>query len=350
MKVPASRAGAFVKSPDAAVQLLLIYGDDRGQVRELADAATAGVVENMDDPFRIVRMTAADMAGDPARLADEAAAIAFGGGRRVVRIDGATDTHTKHLKSFLDVPMGDALIVIEAAYLGSRSTLRKLTESAKNAAALPCFADEGKSLDEVIREIMQGHGLSLSAEARAYLAANLGSDRQVTRSELDKLALYAGGREEPGAPISLQDAAAAVGDSSALTLDNLTFAVGGGNNADADRALSRLFQESTNAVAVLRALGRHFVRLQAMAVALARGVAPDAAARSLQPPAFGPRVRQLAAQARAWPADAVSQAIVRIDDAEAECKTTGAPDQLLCGRLVLSLSAAAAARNRRQGG
>ena len=347
MKVPAARAGAFVKNPDAAVQLLLIYGDDRGQVRELADAATAGIVEDLEDPFRVFRITAGDIADDPARLADEAAAIAFGGGRRVVRVEAATDTHTKHLKSFLDTPMGDALIVVEAAYLGSRSSLRKLAEGAKNAAALPCFADEGKSLDEVIRESLQSHGLSVGADARAYLAANLGSDRQVTRSELQKLALYAGGRDDPGAPITLEDAAASVGDSSALTMDNLTFAVGGGDNSNADRALGRLFQESTNAVSVLRALGRHFVRLQAMSAALDRGVAPDAAARSLQPPAFGPRVRQLAAQARAWPAAAVSQAIARIDDAEAQCKTTGAPDQLLCGRLVLSLSAAAAARNRR---
>jgi DNA polymerase-3 subunit delta len=350
MKVPAARAGAFVKKPDSAVQVLLIYGDDRGQVRELADTATQGVVEDMDDPFRIVRITAGVIADDPARLADEAAAIPFGGGRRVVRIESAGDAHTKHLKSFLDAPMGDGLIVVEAAYLGSRSTLRKLAETAKNAAALPCFADEGKSLDEVIRETMQGHGLSVSAEARAYLATNLGSDRQVTRGELDKLALYAGGRGEPDAPISLDDAAAAVGDSSALTMDNLTYAVSGGDNMDADRALGRLFRESTNAVTILRGLGRHFVRLQAMAVALARGVAPDAAARGLQPPAFGPRARQLAAQARSWPADAINQAIIRIDDTEAQCKTTGAPDELLCGRLVLSLSAAAAVRKRRQGG
>jgi hypothetical protein len=39
MKIPAGRVAAFVKSPDAAAQLLLIYGDDRGQVRELAATA-----------------------------------------------------------------------------------------------------------------------------------------------------------------------------------------------------------------------------------------------------------------------------------------------------------------------
>ena len=346
MKVPAARAGAFAKKPDPAAQLLLIYGDDRGQVRELAEAATASVVEDPSDPFRIVRLAAGDLADDPARLADEAAAISFGGGRRVIRVDGATDTHSKHFKGFLEAPMGDALIVVEAAFLNSRSSLRKLAEGAKNAAALPCFSDDGRSLDEVIRESLQGHGLSASPEARAYLAANLGSDRQVTRSELEKLALYAASRDDPGAPIGLDDAAACIGDSSALTLDNLTFATGGGDSAAADRSLNRLFDEGLNAVGILRALGRHFVRLQAMAAALDRGAEPAAAARSLQPPAFGPRAQQLAAQARAWPAGAVSQAIARIDDAEAQCKTTGAPDRLLCSRLVLSLSAAAARKRR----
>lgn len=346
MKIPAGRVDGFLKQPDAAAQLLLIYGDDRGLVRERADKAAAAVVDDLSDPFRVARLAASDLSDDPARLADEAAAIAFGGGRRVVRVDGAGDAQSKVIQSFLAHPIGDALIIVEAAYLPARSSLRKLVEGAKNGAALPCFADEGRTLDTVIKETLAAHGLTAAPEALAYLTENLGGDRQVTRSELDKLALYMADQAPSGTPVSLETAAACVGDSSSLTMDDLSFAIGEGKVREADRALVRLFDEGTNAVAVLRVLGRHFLRLQAMAAAMAGGAGPDAAARSLQPPVFGPRASRLAAQARAWPGAALSRAISRIDDAEAECKTTGAPDQLLCARLVLSLSAAAPGRRR----
>ena len=62
-----------------------------------------------------------------------------------------------------------------------------------------------------------------SPEALAYLAANLGGDRQLTRRELEKLVLYKG---DAGGRVELADALACVGDSADLTLDDLAYAVG----------------------------------------------------------------------------------------------------------------------------
>ena len=60
---------------------------------------------------------AAVLAADPARLADEAAQLSLGGGRRVVRVRAAGDAHAKLLAEFLERTPCEALVVVEAGEL-----------------------------------------------------------------------------------------------------------------------------------------------------------------------------------------------------------------------------------------
>src|SRR5690606_38200317 len=104
----------------------------------------------------------------------------------------------------------------------------------------------------------------------------------ITRGELEKLALYAAGRDE----ISLADAVAVVGDSAGLSLDDAIFAAAEGDHAAMDRVLARLFLEGVGAVTVLRAAARHLLRLQYLASQVERGVPAAQAIERLRPPVF----------------------------------------------------------------
>ena len=88
MKVAPRDVARFLAAPPDKLRACLIYGADAGQVRELATGLAKSVAPDLDDPFRVVSIDAQTLAADPARLADEAAAIAFGGGRRVIRLQG----------------------------------------------------------------------------------------------------------------------------------------------------------------------------------------------------------------------------------------------------------------------
>ena len=203
MKLAANRIEGFLRAPDAAARVILVYGPDAGLAKERLDRLTKTVCNDLHDPFRLADLSMAGLKDDPSRLADEAAAIAMTGGRRVVRLRDAGDGATAVVQSFLAHPAGDALVLIEAGELGPRSTLRKLVEAADNAVALPCYADEGGALEAVIHETLRAHDLTAEPDAVAWLADHLGGDRLLTRSELDKLALYMGG---PGR-VRLEDAA-----------------------------------------------------------------------------------------------------------------------------------------------
>lgn len=333
MKLTGAKVEAFLKAPEPAVRAVLVFGPDNGLVRERVDRLVRSVVPDRNDPFRVAELTPARLKEDPARLSDEAAAIALTGGRRVVVVRDAGDGVSGPAGDFLSHPMGDALVVFEAGELGPRSSLRKLFEGAGNAAALACYGDEGGSLAAVIQEELKAAGLSAEPDALAFLMDHLGGDRRLTRAELTKLALYMGG---PGR-VRLDDALACIGDTAALGLDDLSLATADGDHATAQRVLDRLLREGNQPVSILRALSRHFQRLHLASGVMAQGKSADQAMAALKPPVIFKAAERFKRQLSRWPADRVGRALELLLDCEMECKTTGMPAAELCSRTVMQL-------------
>ncbi len=176
--------------PGPNFRAILFYGPNEGRVREYAVQIAKTVVADLSDPFRICQLSAADLKDDPARLADEAAAIAMTGGRRVIRMRGIGDAQTDCFANFLENPQGDTLTVVEAGELAKTSRLRKLFESHSLCAIVACYEDSGADLDALVSGHLRQHGLTINSEAKDYLLHCLGEDRLATRQELDKLVLY----------------------------------------------------------------------------------------------------------------------------------------------------------------
>lgn len=342
----------FMSKPDPAVRAILVYGPDEGLVRERIELLMTSVVDDLRDPFRVADLNASDLSNDPALLADEAAAIAMGGGRRVIRVRGAGNEHAALFESFLDDPLGDALVVVEGSKLTKSAGLKKVFEQAKNGAALACYSDEGADLENlIIDHLRDRHGLGADGGAVAYLAERLGSDRMLTRQELDKLALYIGAdraRNEDGSDsgrtVTLEDAEAAVGDSGAVQVDQIVFAAAGGDLPGLDRALSRYLTAGENPIPVLRALATHLERLQLVRAATDQGQSLPDALKSLRPPVFFKQQTAFTRQARLWPRDMLKTALQITLDAEGDCKTTGLPADTICGRALLRIATAAHGR------
>ncbi len=341
MKIASGDADAFARAPDPGTRAVLLYGPDNGLVRERADCLTRAVAEDLADPFRVAELTAGQVQDDPARLGDEAAALSLTGGRRVVRLRDAGDALAEPLAGFLAEPLGDSLIVVEGGDLPARSSLRKLFEGAANGAALPCYRDDSRALMKLIRETLSGSGLEISPEALDFLAANLGGDRQLTRRELEKLLLYKApdGATPQGRRVELADALACVGDSAALTLDDLAFALADGDLAGLERSMQRSLAEGAAPITLLRAAARHLLRLHIVVGMVATGASAEDALRRLRPPVFWKVKARFVAQAGRWTSERLARALTRLIEAESEAKRSGAPSDALVARALLEVAA-----------
>lgn len=336
MKPATAQITRFLQQPDAAVRVVLIYGPDSGLVRERADGLARKVVSDLQDPFRVTALTAAQVSEDPQRLQDEMAAMALGGGRRLIRIPHAQDSNAKAVELLLkNMPPSDALTIIEAGDLDKRSRLRALCEQEPTQAiAIPCYVEGVGDRIRTINEILAAAKLTAPRDVVQYLADVLPPDRIALRSEVEKLTLFAHGQKT----VTLADVHAVVQDAGAAELDELVNAAALGQVQQVTLLLQRLFAEQTAPVAILRAAQRHFMRLQQARALMADGMNAADAVKKLQPPVFWKYQESMAKQAQRWPLPELDAALQKLLQAEAEVKKTGTPDQALCGMILGDLA------------
>lgn len=343
MKLTGKAIASFLRAPPPEVAAVLIHGPDRGLVRERAESVTRAVVGAADDPFRAAELTAEQLRDEPSLLADEARALSFGGGRRLVRVRNATDGCAEALRRLLAEHAAAGLALLEAGDLGPRSSLRQLGEKAANAATLACYPDTAESVRQLIGEMLARQRLAIEDDALDLLAGLLGADRGASRGEIEKLCLYKAG--SPGA-IRLADVAAVVGDASAVTLGSLAFAVADGDQALLDREFATAQAEGGDAVAILRVMAQHLQRLAQVKAWVASGRAPAQALAMLKPRVIFHQEARFRRQLQTWSEAALTAALRAVTEAEIACKSSGAPAALLCHRALMQVAWLAHGRRR----
>lgn len=341
VKVQAGRADAFAKSPDTKAQAILVYGPDSGLVRERVEALKKFVLTDDADPFRLADLDSATLKADPARLADEAAAIALTGGRRFVKVRDATDGISKIVEGFLDDVIGDALVVFVGGDLGARSSLRKLFEGTDNAAALPCYSDDARALEQVVRDGLKEASLTAEPDALTWLVSHMGGDRALSRREIEKLVLFKGG--DGSETITLDDAMACIGDTAAFDLDDLVYAMANGDQATVQRVYGRMMAEGTSPISVITAASRHLMRLHQVQ---GTGGPIDQAMMKLRPPVFFKRKGQFKSQAGRWTPRLLARGLEVLTTAELQAKSTDMPGQALIERALMQIATAAKSARR----
>jgi len=340
MIVKNHEADRFAATPPKGLEAALVFGPDAGLVQERAEKLLKTVVSDLNDPFNAVDFSDAALLADPARLFDEAAAISMLGGRRVIRIRGAGNDLADLFESFLEEHTGDALVVVEAGDLSKSSALRKLFEGDGKAAAIACYADSARDLADVVRNELRTLGFALAPGAVEEAVGRLGSDRGVTRRELEKLALYAHGQKQ----ISPEDVRAVLGDEAQARSESAFDAAGSGDYARLDLELERLWSADTAPGQVIRGAMGHFQRLMLAKEGMARGEQLDAVMRKFFPPIHFSRADSFKAQAQRWNSERLAEALDTLLEAEALSRTTAVPAEAVTGRTLLSIAAMAKAR------
>lgn len=336
----------FLASPPSDVRAAVIYGRDRGQVRERAGALAGKVTARPDDPFDVALLTEAELDGE--RLEGELSAISMMGGRRLVRLrldseKGPPDrAAAEALKSHAEGAFNpEAFLLIEAGALGRDSTLRRAAEQAKAAVAIPCYEDETGDVARLVRESLAKDQVGLTNEALQLFVERLPRERGVARQEIERLALFLG--PSSGRTATPQDLEAHLGVEPEASLADAAMHAFGGRLGPAQAALRRARAEGEGGPAAVRALGMHLNRLRQILVLHRAGAGLQEAAKAAG--VFWKNEREVLRQVRSWTLEALEAVQPQVLEADRACKRTGSPDALITERLAMGV----AARARRLG-
>jgi DNA polymerase III subunit delta len=328
-------AERVLASPPQDIFLYLFFGPDAGLVSERARNIISRAVIDPKDPFQLVRIDGDDIASDPLRLADEANTVSlFGGGGRVIWIKAQGKAFHSAVEPLLALPPPGCTIVIEAGALKKDAPLRRLCESAKGALAIPCYPDEAIDIGRLIDAEARAANLTFAQDAKAFLVTHLGQDRLATRSELEKLLLFAHGANQ----ITLDHVAAIVCDASNIVLAETVNKAFQGELAALDSSLQHIFAGASDHHALLAAALRHALELHRARTGTDEGPRSFADASRL----LGPRQREaFGQQLRQWTPGTLAEAIGTLARAIAQIRQEPSLGPPLAARALWAIAVSA---------
>ena len=335
--VKAADVDAFVARPHPARPVVLVFGPDAGLVSERVNAIVKASVDDINDPFALARLNGETLAAEPTRLVEEALTMPLFGGRRAVWVKAAGRNIAPAVEALLGAPLAQCRVVIEAGDLRRNAPLRALCERAKNAAALPCYADSERDRARLIDDEMRAAGLALSPEARALLIPLLGGDRAASRNEIRKLVLYASGRGQKGKEVGVEEVAAVVSDASALALEDIVDAAFAGRPAELEAQLGKARVAGATAGSLLFNAQRQLAQLHKWRMTIEDG-APFSL-DAVQPPVHFRRKAPVEAALKAWSAARLATAMTELADAVLESRRRPALADTIAERALLAIAA-----------
>jgi len=303
----------FLKNGLQSYEILLIYGPDKGLISEYAAVFAKNCGINSKDPFAVTKIDGENLDKDPSALIDEAQTIGFFGGKRLIWVSyagsGNKGGFSEALKFLLQQPLADCFILIEAGDLKKGAALRKIIEEAPRAVALPCYGDEGQAIQKLIDNVLQQFHCTITEEARSVLQANLGSDRLISRAELEKLCLYS----QINKHITLEDVKNSVSDERALSQVEITDAVICGDLPGFNQNFDRQIAGGIPSFLILLALMRQFQQLQIFRFAMEKERKNvNAIITAARPPVFFRRKKILEQALTLWTSVKIDRAMEKL--------------------------------------
>ena len=335
-------ADKLIERPPEHVFAYLIHGRDHGLIWERSNKLFKYYLGDQDPTFCSVRLSGDDLAQEQGRLADEAYSIGLFGGRRVIFIEAGSKSFLPSLEVLFETPPKDSIILIQAGELKRDSALRSLFEKSKLAASVECYPDSAADLNRLIIAEAKKYNLVISEDERSELIGLLGSDRAATRSELEKLFLYAHGTEQ----ITRSDIYTVVADASTVAIDAAISNAYSGNLAGVSELIPRALETGLDGGTLLIFALSHGMNLHKALSAIASGIARESALSSVMGGNRSPQARQaVELQAKLWTPQKLLRSIENTADAIKRSRLQGNLDHIIAMRAYWSIAHTAKARS-----
>lgn len=336
----------LIKSP-ANYDAYLIFGPDSGLVSERAKFLSQNLsakAKRQGAETEQITLLNDDLSANPERLSIDLKTISMFGERKILRVTAGTALSVNNLETLLKETPFEADLIIEAGDLKKTAKLRKIFESGKTIAAIPCYTDSNAALHNLIQDVLSANKLVLSKETEQYLISRLGADRGLSRKEVEKLALYAMGKDQ----ITIEDIDNILSDMSEIAMDQIIAQTLLGNPQIALNQLSRAISTGLNPAPIFLSLLRQLEQLHKGALSISNGATIDTVAKSQRPPLYFERRDNFIKQLNIWHEDHLSRAINKVQEVMGTARRRNNPTLEICELEQLLLSLGGFAKNKKR--
>jgi len=341
MKANRPQIEKALSAPSEDVRIFLLYGPDEASSNTLAKR----MEKAMGEGAQRIDLDGATLKSDPARLADEAAAISMFGDRQWVRISGAGEESIAAIEALLEAPQAGNPVIALAGAIKNTSKLAKLCLGHPAAMAFASYAPDERDAGKIAIEQARTLGLRLSPDLARRIAEIANNDRALMAGEVEKIALYLDASPEAPQDATAEAIDALSAQNSETNIGPLVNAVLGGDIDSLHHELAALATSGTPLAAITRPLLNRAMLIAQIQAEFEKTGSMDRAMESAGRAIFWKDKPQVNRQVRNWNLNAVSRLMHRLLDAERATRDSKGPGDIAVRQELLTI-ARQAARNR----
>ncbi len=321
----------FLKRQITSMNGVLIHGADSAAVASFGRQIVRAIVGNSGDTERFDASILKEGAG---RIQDEFYSLSLLGDRRVLWIDGVSDSNLKTLSDIINSTHPANFLFLISDNLVKTSKLRMACEEAAKFGALALYEEDIASVRTRLGTLISKSGLKWDDGAEDLFLEIVGIDRSVVTQECEKLTLYCLGSTE----ISAADVLAVCGDTASSSSDSLIDAMLTGDIESVDRMFGNLDSDTGGQRMILSSAISHLVRLQELRSVIDGGTSADTAVRGARPPIFFKRQPAVISQLRKFDAPELMSMQQSLAAATFQTRTNADLGDAITSRALLSLA------------
>ncbi len=293
MKITPIKIKDFLDSP-LHFNLCLIYGRNFGKIKDYFNYLVKKAKFTLDDPFSTTILSFNEILTNPQILLNKSGTLSFHGRMRLLYIPDIGANLPRPLQNIFEVIdyKSTYIILIAQEHLAVNSSTRIYFENLKNAAVIPCYYDEMKERQKVVKKYLNNKKINYDNHVLTLLNNNLPEDRLAIYSELDKLAIYIGTKNS----INEKDIINSVVQDPYGDIDDIC-------SAFANQQIKRfllLSNTTKNKFSIIRRLIEYFIRLYKVLLEIENGQDINIVINNLRPKMFFKHIAQFKNSVKLW--------------------------------------------------
>lgn len=323
-----------LKNIGTNIKCIVLFGTNEGAIADLQKKCAEAVCGSTQDAFNYVQLNMEDIAKDGGEVYAEFHAQSLMGGRRAIVVKNADNNLTPLLKNMLPETKSENVLILSSLSLNTRSSLITWAKDREEVIICGCYEDREDDLGAVAQNMLREKGLSADVATLQLLCSRLSSDRKLSQSEIDKLAVYMGDRQD----ITAEDVKAAVSDVAGANIEDLCYFVAEGSIQKACNMFERLLKEGQEPAILIRQIAYHYAKLLQCVAQIDNGQTIDEAISAIRPPLMFYRKNSFKRQLQIWNKERLLRILHALYEAERDCKTTNLPAEQCAAYFILRLA------------
>ena len=179
----------IINDGETSLKCILLYGPNTYLINDLYNKLCDSLFDK-NDVFAPSEFNIKDISKNADAFYNEAESLAFGGGRKYLKIDMDDSESAGPVLDLLKDDIKETTLLIKGGVLSPRSNIRKSLEKLENTLIVPFYEDDIVSLKKFIKEKAEKRNFSFNESAIHSIISMSGFERSQINDAVERIMLY----------------------------------------------------------------------------------------------------------------------------------------------------------------